>query len=449
MNLPSNGYYLTSKDFMDFQDYFITMYDGQNCSEGCDRCLSTLLVKTITFVVTERCNLNCSYCYETHKSGKVMTKDIAKKAVDFILNKRKLNGYIKFNDSPAVILEFIGGEPLLEIDLIDYIVDYFRFRAFELGISWADNYMVSITSNGILFDTPKVQSFLRKNKGRVSLGITIDGNRDLHDACRRFPDGRGSYDIVESAVKKGLKLGIQESTKMTISPTNVMYLSAALQNLWGLGLRGAYANCIYEEGWTIEHAKILFDEMIKLADFLLKNKNFSKYWTSLFDETIGQELIEDKNWCGGNGEMLAIGTDGKLYPCIRFMQYSLSTPCREEKSIGSIETGILLENEWLEQLKRITMSSQSEEKCNTCPIASGCSLCTGYNYDKFGDPNKRATYICIMHQARVLANRYFFKRLYNLIDSNKEFKLNVPEGWALNIIQKKEYLRLCGDLNAL
>src|SRR3712207_3170723 len=126
-----------------------------------------------------------------------MSKEVAKQAVDFIFDKEKINGYYDFEVSPAVIIEFIGGEPLLEIELMDYIVEYFKFKAFELNHPWAENYMISLTSNGILYNDEKVQEFLRKNPGKVSVGITIDGNKELHDSCRVFPDGSGSYDIVE------------------------------------------------------------------------------------------------------------------------------------------------------------------------------------------------------------------------------------------------------------
>ena len=84
-------------------------------------------------------------------------------------------------------LIFIGGEPLLEIDLIDYFMRYFRQKAVELNHRWAIHYMISISTNGILYNNPKVQQFIRKNQGRLSLTITIDGNKELHDSCRLFP----------------------------------------------------------------------------------------------------------------------------------------------------------------------------------------------------------------------------------------------------------------------
>jgi Arylsulfatase regulator (Fe-S oxidoreductase) len=431
---PKNGLHVTSLDNEQWQDYFskLIMSSNEQPAEGCTLD-PDLKVKNITFVVTERCNLACTYCYETHKTGAVMTREIAKDAVDFLFDKEKVNDYFSEERSPGVILEFIGGEPLLEIDLMDFIVEYFKFKAFEAGSPWATNYMISMTSNGILFDTPKVEQFIKRNPNRVSIGITIDGNKELHDACRVFPDGSGSYDTVVKSVKKWIELDSQPSTKLTLSPDNVSYLFEATLNLWNLGIPIVFSNCVFEEGWKPEHAKIFYDQLIKLADYMLENESYKHNFISLFDETIGKPLTEDRNWCGGNGSMLAIAPDGRCFPCIRFMKYSLSEPGRKEQPIGDIWRGLDAkgENVWLNKLCQITMSSQSTDKCNKCQIASGCALCTGYNYDKFGDPNHRATFICDMHHARVKANIYYWSKLYKKLGLDRTFQNNIPKDWLI------------------
>ncbi|MEY8415284.1 radical SAM peptide maturase, CXXX-repeat target family [Tissierella praeacuta] len=454
---PKNGLYIASQDFMQWQDYMAPLIESeQKCMGICNNCRKTydetknpdLRVKNITFVVTERCNLDCTYCYECNKTNIKMTKEIAKQAVDFIFDEEKINGYYDFKTSPAVILEFIGGEPLLEIDLMNYIVEYFKFKAFELDHPWATSYMISFTSNGVLYRNKEVQDFIKRNPGKVSIGITVDGNKELHDSCRVFPDGSGSYDIVEKSIKEWLKIDKKPQTKITLCPENVMHLNDALRNVWDLGIIGAFTNCVFEEGWTNKDAKILYSEMIKLADYLLKDKNYRKYYCSLFDETIGEKNIEDRNWCGGNGEMLAIAPDGRCFPCIRFMKYSLSIPGREEQPIGDIWNGLdkKEDNKWLNELKKITMFSQCQhednKKCLDCPISTGCSLCTGYNYDKFGDPNHKAVFICEMHQARILANAYYWNKLYKYLNVDKKFKLNIPKEWALKIISEDEFSKL-------
>lgn len=368
--------------------------------------------KTITFVVTEQCNMRCTYCYQAGKNDNRMTKEVAFRAVDAILDKEKMEGYMDYEETPGVILDFIGGEPLLEIELVDQIVDYFRWKAFELNHPWHKCYMVSFSSNGLLYFDENVQKFLKKNDGLVSLAITIDGNKELHDACRFDIGGRGTYDRVVRAIRDMVGKGKLYSTKVTIAPGNVSYVKDAILHLFGLGLTDIHANCVFEEGWNEDHARELYRQMVALADVMIEEKLYEKHYVSLFDELVGQpkDPEENNNWCGGDGKMLAVGPDGTLYPCLRYMAYSLESE-REPLVIGSVEQGVDVGCPALERLRSITRRSQSTDECFNCPVASGCAWCSAYNYDKFGDFNKRATFICVMHKARVLANHYYWNKL--------------------------------------
>ena len=86
------------------------------------------LTRTITFQVTDDCNLCCSYCYQQNKGHHKMPFEVAKKLIDALLDSKEnsINKYIKTNETIGVVLDFIGGEPFLEVDLIDQIIDYFR-----------------------------------------------------------------------------------------------------------------------------------------------------------------------------------------------------------------------------------------------------------------------------------------------------------------------------------
>jgi uncharacterized protein len=373
-----------------------------------------------------------------------MSKEVGKKCVDMLFDEYyKESRYLNKHNAKAIILDFIGGEPLLEIDLIDYIVEYFRWKATTLNHPWAFHHMICISTNGILYDNPKVKSFLQRNEGRVSMSITIDGCKDLHDACRRFPDGAGSYDIVEKAVKDQIQRFNQRQTKLTLAPQNLKYFFKAIQNLYNLGLDSVFANCIYEEGWEYKDANLLYNQMKLISDWIIDNDIFYEFKVGIFDEDIGFKLPENenKNWCGGTGLMLAFDPNGDIYPCLRYMQFSTGVKVKP-LIIGNVDNGIehtCEQCQIVDYLKRIDRKSQSTDECYNCPIGSGCSWCSAYNYQITGDPNKRVTYICIMHQARVLANRYFWQKLYKKLELDKEFPLNVPEEWALKIIDKDEF----------
>ena len=86
--------------------------------------INNILCKNITFQVTEDCNLRCTYCYQVHKTPSYMSFSTAKQFIDDLLDNDKLSTYCSIDNIEAYVLEFIGGEPLLCIDLIDQIVDY-------------------------------------------------------------------------------------------------------------------------------------------------------------------------------------------------------------------------------------------------------------------------------------------------------------------------------------
>lgn len=77
-------------------------------------------------------------------------------------------------------------------------------------------------------------------------------------------------------------------------------------------------------------------------------------------------------------------------------------------------------------------------ECFACPIASGCSWCSAYNYQCTGTPDKRVTYICPMHKARVLANAYYWNNLYRKRGDTARYRLDIPDAWALEIIPYAE-----------
>lgn len=150
------------------------------------------IAKNITFIVTKDCQLACKYCYLVGKNQKErMSWEIAKAAIDYILDNE-----IEFKEE-SVIWDFIGGEPFLEIDLINKICDYLKTEMFRRNHHWFDSYRFSLTTNGINYDSKRVQDFISKNKEHISITITIDGTKKKHDLNRIWKgDGpeKGSYD---------------------------------------------------------------------------------------------------------------------------------------------------------------------------------------------------------------------------------------------------------------
>ncbi|MCX7920903.1 MAG: radical SAM peptide maturase, CXXX-repeat target family [Clostridia bacterium] len=391
--------------------------------------------KTITFSVTEECNLACKYCYMTGKNSKnKMNFETAKKAVDYILSNREI-----FDDK-AVIWEFIGGEPFMETGLIDQISDYIKQQMYILGHPWFDNYRFSFSTNGLLYDTPEVQNYIKKNMGHISVGMSVDGNKIKHDMQRIKPDGSGSYDDVLRNVPLWIKQFPGSSTKATFAHNDLPHLKDSIISLWENGIKIVAANVIFEDVWHDGDDVIYENQLKELADYILENNMWGEYSVRFFEPTIGFPLKKDerkRNFCGA-GKMLAIDYQGRFSPCVRFLDLSLEN--KKGIYIGDSESGINTDR--VRAFDALTLESQSNEECINCDVASGCSWCTGYNYDAADTDTiyQRATFICKMHKANVRANKYFwdkFERVTGIVSPRTEQKEQREQEEGDNGIEQK------------
>lgn len=430
--------------FEQFQDRIGRLYPefNSNTSSKKDRTLS----RTITFQVTDACNLACTYCYQHNKGTRRMSFETAKKFIDLILSGDKgMSEYISPEKSPGIVFDFIGGEPFLEVELIDKICDYVFKKMIELDHPWLDKHMFSICSNGVLYNDPKVQRFLHKHRNDLSFSVTIDGNKELHDSCRVFPDGRPSYDLAVAAARDWMSKGYYMGSKITIAPGNLQYLESAINHMVDLGYVEINANCVYEKGWTIEHAQEFYIRLKRIADSFIERKLTDKIYLSLFvHQFFTPKRISDlDNWCGGTGMMLSCDPDGYLYPCIRYMESSLGD-CQQPYRIGNVWDGIGQEKTYCDRIhcmECINRRTESTDECFYCPIAEGCSYCSAYNYEVNGTPDSRCTFICDMHKARALANYYYYSR------QGIHQDVWLPKEDALRIISEDEWNNLIDHPN--
>ena len=530
-----------------------------------------------TYIANDFLVHNCTYCYQINKGKRRMSFETAKKFIDLLISGDKgMSTYINPTISPALIVEFIGGEPFLEVDLIDQICDYLEAQLAEKMHPWATKHMFSICSNGVLYFDERVQKFLHKHRDNLSFSVTIDGNKELHDSCRVFHNGQGSYDLAVAAAQDWMSRGYYMGSKITIAPGNLQYVYDAIMHMVDLGYEDINANCVYEEGWTQEHAVEFYKQLKRVADGFLEKDIVDSTYLSLFEQDFFHPKEEDdlENWCwgagtpiltvdgykpiediqigdlvythdgtvhpvintmshfadncvrifgdslpslictndhklfakkqgvfdkypvndlisqdqictydsetgfefkrglnkqtapsqivynitvdtnhsyiaggivsancGGNGVMLSCDPDGYLYPCIRYMESSLGTD-QKPLRIGHVDVGMAqqqCERDCIHCLQCVNRRTQSTDECFYCPIAEGCSWCSAYNYQVFGTPDKRATYICEMHKARALANVYYWNTYYRLKGMDKRMKMHCPKEWALNIISEEEY----------
>ena len=397
--------------------------------------------KSITFIVTKDCQLACKYCYLVGKNAKErMSWDVAKKTIDYILNNHNF-----FNEE-AVVWDFIGGEPFLEIDLIDKICDYIKTEMFRLCHPWFDNYRFNFSTNGINYNSEKIQSFIKKNITHLSIGITIDGTKRKHDLNRIWKtedmergvvpnqsEEKGSYDDVVKNIPLWLEQFPGAGTKVTISSADIPYIKESVLHLYSLGIHEVNINCVFEDVWKEGDDELFENQLMDLADAIIDSGYYQDYACSFFTEHMGKPMdcqMDNQNWCGA-GRMLAVDAEGNFYPCTRFAQYSL----RSKKAwiIGNVRDGI--DKNKLRPFLTLDRCTQSTQECIDCEVASGCAWCQGENYDAADTPTiyQRSTAICKMHKARVRANNYYWNKLYRKLEKEGErdaFENNKPKSNA-------------------
>ncbi|MEZ3591727.1 MAG: radical SAM peptide maturase, CXXX-repeat target family [Muribaculaceae bacterium] len=364
--------------------------------------------RTITFIVTEACQLRCTYCYLVGKNDiNKMPLDVATKAIDYVFSEPRLNS------EESVVLDFIGGEPLLEIDLIQCIVEYSIAAATKIGHKWAENYRIRITTNGLLYSSPKIQQFILRYQNHLDMSISIDGTQKKHDTCRIFENGTGSYSAVVQSIPLWRKQFPLEGTKMTISHDDLPYVFESIRHLISLNITVIDVNTVLEDVWQNGDDEIFEQELIKCADYIIDNNLFHKVYLSCFDRSIGVPI--ESSDCHYNNPCglfkLSVNYNGDFFTCLRFAQFSLRQ--KKARPIGNIRQGI----DWNLMRPYQTFCNRiSSKSCATCDIISGCKNCPAENYDSSdtGTIYQQSLSTCRMHHAKVRAKNYFWNKLsYN------------------------------------
>ena len=406
-------------------------------------------VRTLTMQLTEDCNLRCTYCYQHDKTPSRMSWDVAKSFIDLILASDERSAYyVQSRNCPGCVMDYIGGEPLLEIDLLSETTEYMIKRMVELNHPWLFRTRFSICTNGLLYFDSRVQNFLQKHASHTGLTVTIDGNKKIHDACRIDASGRGSFDRAFAASEHWrthyLAPGARPTTKITVAPGNLPYVAEAVIEYLQAGYPEININCVFENVWEKKHARMWYDQLIQIADYAIDNDLSDKVYIAALDQPCyGNDDRGDRPWCGGSGLMVGVDTHGDLYPCIRYMPSSIGNRA-PLFIIGDVHNGFGATEEQrnrIDQLACVTRSGQlkTTEHCTDCPISGGCADCAAYSYEVFGKVGCRTTYICDMHRARTLAQLYYTNKVHLKNGTRKPMPILIPEDWALEIVTESEF----------
>ena len=236
----------------DYSNYLNELFQNNTGNSVC---------RNITIQITNQCNLRCSYCYEHNKSCGSMNINTAKKIIDTILDMYDADTDFIGKHSKGLVLDFIGGEPLLEAKLIENICDYYFDECLRRNIPLAPFTRFSFATNGLLWFTEDAQHLFKKYHDFISLTVSIDGIQELHDKYRIDQYGKGSFEKAYIAYLDGRDKYGWNNSKMTFTPGSVHYMYDSIKMMIENGCNDILCNFAYEPKYTIQDAKNIYFEI--------------------------------------------------------------------------------------------------------------------------------------------------------------------------------------------
>lgn len=333
-------------------------------------------ISAIILMVVQECNLRCVYCYGNggeYTNKGIMSEKTAFDSVDFLINN---------SDDEELFITFFGGEPLLNFKLIKEVVEYCKKREIDAG----RKFRYSITTNGTLINK-EIEKFLKDNK--FIMQISIDGEKEKHNANRYDINGIGSY---ETVIKKteNLRKDSLISARATVSSNNMGYVEI-FEHLVSLGFRvvpiaiakNMLKDSDYNELYK-EYEKYIshFEKLIQMGN-IEKAKKMIDLYSAIEKIEYGSERYLG---CGVARNMYAVDIDGRLYPCHRFV-------ANKEYSLGDIKNGVSTKKS--EFIKNLHIGNH--EQCKDCWAQNLClGGCPNENLLETGSINKASQKNCIL-----------------------------------------------------
>lgn len=340
-------------------------------------------------VVTLRCNHRCLYC----QANSVPMKD---KSSDMSLETaRKVVDRIFESPSPAITIEFQGGEPLANWPAVEFIVGYARKKNLKIGKSlW-----LNLVTNLSLLDDAKLK-FLLKNK--VNFCTSIDGPEDLHNRNRIFVGGDSHADAArwfKTIHKKTAGKPYRIDALLTVTRFSLPHHKGIVDEYAGLGLRGIFLRPLsrlglaretwdkigYEPDEFLEFYRKALDHIIDLN----KRKDFFEQTARLFlAKILGDDdpnFLDLRSPCGAGIGQIAYNYDGGIYTCDEGRMFSRMGD--ESFRIGSVDAGSYKDSVSHPAVRAISVASclDNQVQCSQCAYKPYCGVCPVKCYGEQGD----------------------------------------------------------------
>lgn len=318
------------------------------------------VIKAMCLHVAHDCNMKCKYCFgdtgafEGERS--LLSLETGKKAIDFLLKNSGSRRNLE--------IDFFGGEPLLNFDVVKELVAYGEKAQEDYG----KNIRFTITTNGLLLDDEKIEFI---NSHMVNVILSIDGRPHVNDSMRKTVNGKGTYDLIH---KNYINLVNKRKGTYYVRGTftrNNLDFSEDVKHLVDSGFKNVSVEPVvtdpsYDYALKEEDLDTIFKEYERLADLYLDYYNSGKefdFFHFKVDLTQGPCVIKRVSGCGAGTEYIAVTPNGDIYPCHQFVG-------NETFKLGNIADDVF-DNRLYGTFNRTNI--YSKEECKKCWAKFYCS----------------------------------------------------------------------------
>lgn len=348
------------------------------------------IVKALCLHVAHICNLNCSYCFASqgkyHGDRAVMSLDVGKRALDFLVENSGTRKNLE--------VDFFGGEPLMNFDMIKDLVAYAR----EIEKTAGKNFRFTLTTNGVLVDDDVIDF---ANREMSNVVLSLDGRKEVHDRYRVDYNGNGSWEKIVPKFQNFVKKRENRNYYMrgTFTHANPDFLND-IKEMLSLGFTELSMEpvvCAQDDpsALTYDDLPIVMKQYEDLAFLMLQKRKEGKPFTFyhyMLDLKNGPCIYKRVSGCGSGTEYMAVTPWGDLYPCHQFVG-------EEKFKLGDIWNGVVnseVQNEFVD------CNVYTREECTDCWAKLYCSGgCAANAYHATGSVNGIYKYGCELFRKRM------------------------------------------------
>lgn len=345
-------------------------------------------IKSLCLNIAHDCNLRCKYCFADgegyDQQKKLMSFEVAKKSIDFLIEKS--------GNRTNLEVDFFGGEPLMNMEVVKKTVDYAR----SIEKQHMKKFRFTITTNAMLLDE-ETMNYLDENM--LNVVLSIDGRKKVNDRIRVTKGEKGSYDTILPKIRKMVEMR-HKSTKQyyirgTFTSDNLDF-SEDIKHYIDLGFKEISIEPVVlpennELSIKENHLEKIFEQYEKIVDELIEKRDVIFYHFNI-DINGGPCIYKRITGCGAGFDYIAVTPDGEIYPCHQFVG-------NEDFYLGNVFEGEV--NQKIASTFKVAHLYNKPE-CKNCWSRFFCSGgCQANHYNFNGDFKTPYSIACKMQKKRI------------------------------------------------